>query len=150
MAITDPYSILAAALEQIITAEFGTDSPAPIVRHDRLHDSLGFTKRDYIGISPEREPAVGLETRIEALIQYYGSYDLEIDPEQIVDPRIITNKAERLRRRIQSSQFTATEQVWFMDVVAVDYPNDATGNKTKFEMRVLGHGNNSSIVETTG
>lgn len=150
MAITDPYSIMANALEQILTNEFGSDSPAPIIQHDRIHESLGFDRRDYIGISPEREPAIGLETRIEALIQYYGGYSTEVDPLQIVDPRIITNKAERLRRAIQAAQVVANDQLWYLDVVAVDYPNDATGNKSRFEMRVLGRGNNSAIVETTG
>lgn len=147
--VTDPYSVLAGAIEQVILNEFGDDSPQVTIKHDRLHESLGFNGRDYVGISPVRESSERITTNITALVQFYGAYSLEIDPEQEVDPRIISNKVERFRRAIQKARIIADELVWYMDVTSIEYPNDATGNKSRFEATVVTQGENTGLIETT-
>lgn len=148
--VTDTYTIFAEVIEQALNAEFGSDSPAPIIRHDRIHESLGASGRTFVGISPEVDNTQNLQLGIDILVQFYDPYSLEINPEQIVDPRKITNKAERLRRAIQSRRIVANSQAWYMDVVRVTYPNDATGNKSRFEMVIFGRGNNTGLIETSG
>lgn len=147
--VTDPYSVLAGALEQVILNEFEDDSPKITVVHDRIHESLGYNGRGYVGISPVRENSERITTNITALVQFYDAYSLEIDPEQHVDPRNISNKAERFRRAVQKARIIADELVWYMDVTYIEYPNDATGNKSRFEATVITQGENTGLIETS-
>lgn len=150
--VTSPYAVLAGDLESIINAEFSDEGWA--AEHDNLHDSLGH-EGTRIGIAPAREnPMYGNAVVNEVTIQvkFLGAYDREIDPEQAVDPRIVAEYAERFRRALQSNQteYEGSAQVWYFDVIAVDYPNDPTGNKTRFFATVVAKGNNSGLIETAG
>ena len=147
--VTDPYTILANAIEEAVLNEFD-DETYLTFHHDRLHESLGSDARTYCAISPETEPSDNIELRVEALLQWYGPYKLEINPKQEVDPRIITNKAERMRRCLEKIRTVASSEMWFFDVVTTRYPNDPTGNKSRFEMTIVGRGQNSGLVETIG
>lgn len=147
--VTDPYSQMADAIEAAVLTEFDDLTYLTVV-HDRIHESLGSDGRYWVGISPDDEPSGGIDMSITATIQFYGPFHPDVDPFQQVDPRDITNKAERLRRALADVRTTGTPHVWFFDVVTTRYPEDATGNKTRFEMTVTGRGNNSGLVETTG
>ena len=146
--VTDAYTVMANAIETVVAAEFSDDSTL-IIKHDRLHGSVGSDGRTYVGISPEREPTFDLELQIEVLIQFYGGYKADVNPFQEVDPRVITNKAERLRQALGAIRIVGTSNVWYFDVDSVSYPPDATGNKSRFEMSIIGRGNNSGLIETT-
>lgn len=148
--VTDPYSILAEALETIITTEFA-DEPYLIFRHDRLHESLGSDGRTYAAVSPDEDEARNIESVMNATIQFYGPFKTEVDPQQQVDPRLITNKAERLKRALEQARVSvASQYIWYFDVTRTRYPEDATGNKTRFEMHIQSRGNNTALIETTG
>jgi hypothetical protein len=147
--VTDPYTILANALEVVIETEF-SDLPFLTIRHDRLHASLGADGRNYVGIYPDVEETRGIELVGQVTIQFFDPYKADIDPQQIVDPRVIANKAERLRRALAKARITGAAGVWYFDVTMTRYTNDATGNKSRFEMTVQSRGNNSALVETTG
>jgi hypothetical protein len=146
--VTDPYTLLANALEVVIQTEF-SDIQYLIIRHDRLHASLGTDGRTYVGIYPEVEETRGIELVGQCTIQFFDPYKADIDPQQQVDPRIIANKAERLRRALASARITGDAGVWYFDVVMTRYTTDATGNKSRFEMTVQSRGNNSALIETT-
>lgn len=149
--VTDPYTQMANVIETAILTEFD-DMPYIRVVHDRIHESLGVDGVTHVGISPEDEPSGGIDLTITCLIQFYGPFIAEVDPDQQVDPREITNKAERLRQALAEVRTVGTPQVWFFDVDRTRYPSDATGNKTRFEMTVTGRGQNSAyqLTETTG
>lgn len=148
--ITDPYSVIATALEQVIAMEF-TDETYLEFKYDRIHESLGFDKRTHVAVSPEGELTGGVDLTVEVLLQWYGPYSPDVDPNQQVDPRVITQKAERLRRAISTVRVSAgNDHVWYFDVVRTSYPIDPTGNKSRFEMTIVGRGQNSGLVETTG
>lgn len=147
--VTDPYTEMAGVIEEAVRSEFD-DEPFLSVVHDRIHESLGSDGQTWVGISPEDEPSSGVDMTISTLIQFYGPFLPDVNPQQQVDPRAITNKAERLRRALASRRTTASPHLWFFDVTMTRYPNDATGNKTRFEMTVVGRGNNSGLVETVG
>lgn len=146
--VTDPYSILAEAIEVVVNNEFSDIAYIQVV-HDRLHESVGHDGKTWVGISPVNERTRGIDMYQTVLVQFYMPFVPDVDPWQHIDPRNATNKAERLRRALASARVVGQPGVWFFDVDDVAYPNDATGNKTRFEMTVVGRGQNSALVETT-
>jgi len=150
MPVTSAYEQVATQLKTIIDTEFSADGITAIF--DNLHESLG---RDRVecGIAPiedvmmERNGIVQ-ETWVE--VKMYDLWTQEISPTTLVDPSAITNKAERFRRAVRAANDAGTGVLWYFDVVRVQYPNDPTGNKTRFVARVKAFGNNAGIIETTG
>lgn len=146
-----PYETVATAVKAIIDTEFAAEGVVAI--HDNLHPALG-TKRVSVGIAPVYEtPRPGnmivQETWIE--VRFYDIWKKEITPETVVDPRKIAGYADRFRRAVMAARVTAgTDQVWFFDVMRVDYPNDPNGNKTRFVASVRAFGNNDALIETSG
>lgn len=146
--VIDPYSILAEAIEVVLATEFSDIAYLNIV-HDRLHESVGHDGKTWVGISPVSERTRGIDMYQTVLVQFYSPFTPDVDPWQQVDPRPMTNKAERLRVALSRARVIGQPEVWFFDVDDTVYPNDATGNKTKFEMTITGRGQNSALVETT-
>jgi len=143
----DPYGVVANKLEIAIKAKF----PGVPVFHDKLHESIGY-KGARIGISAGDQGAQSgnlLVLDTEVLIQYYGQFALKVDPDQRVDPRVVTAKAHLLREFLQAGVSDATDAHWFFLVTGTKYPEDPTGNQTRFEMTVRAKGWNSGIVETS-
>lgn len=150
--ITSPATQARSQLKTIIDGEFVADGSAPACLNDRLHESLG---RDgtRLGLSPRRErpmPSSNVVQEIEIFFQFYGKWVDNIDPNQKVDPAKIENLAERFRRAIQAHRPTGDDQVWYFNIVDLQYPQDPTGNITRFEAVIRAFGNNSALVETTG
>lgn len=149
MTVTAPETAARMSLIAMINTEF-----APEVFHaqdDFIHDSLG-DKRTSIGVSPVRTrpyPRDEQVITIEILVQFYSKYDLKIDPTQRVSPVKIETYAERFRRAIRVSD-PKRNDVWFFKVLDLSYPNDPTGNKTRFEAVVAAVGQNSALIESTG
>jgi hypothetical protein len=86
----------------------------------------------------------------DIFLQFYGPFVADVDPFQEVDPRAITTKAERLRQALMSETNVGAPEVWFFNILQTRYPNDATGNKSRFEMSIRAWSNDTSLVETTG
>lgn len=150
MANESPYREIADALYTIITDEWSTEGFR--VLHDRLHPSVG-AEGTRIGISIDEEvPASGnmLQNNTSVLVQFYRRWDPDVDPSKRVDPRIIADDAERFRRALRSYSYNSTGTSWFFNLTGIAYPNDPVGNKTRFEARLVAHGNNSALIETTG
>lgn len=148
--VTSPYVQVAEALETIIEAEF--DDKSLVVQHDNIHESLGY-EGTVVGVAPEDEtPTTGrmIQQEIRVRVKFYDYWVKEIDNHTQVDPRVIAGYAERFRRACyaQHASVTGTELVWFFDVITVTYPNDPTGNKSRFEAVVRAFGQNSGLVET--
>jgi hypothetical protein len=147
-----PFEAVALGLQQIIATEFAAEGYTAIL--DNLHESLG-AERTEIGIAPiEDYPRDNNELMQETYVEikFYDLWTQEIDPTTIVDPTRITGYAERLKKAIRSS-FAAdpgTDQVWFFSVRRTKYPNDPTGNKTRFEMTIRAFGNNAGLTESNG
>lgn len=147
---TDPYAVAATALKQIIDGEFAAESIVAI--HDNIHESLG-EDRITVGIAPTREATLPNNTLVTAQVievRFYDLWDKEVDPEQSINPMRITGFANRLKRAIQQSRvsFNGGNEVWYFDWLTTEYPNDPTGNKTRFHMTVRGQGDNTALIET--
>ncbi len=152
MPVTSAYEVIANGLKQIIDAEFAPEGI--VASHDNLHESLGRDRRE-CGIAPIEDAvpmSAGLTLEAFVEVRFYDFWKQEITPTTAIDPRIIANYAERFRRAVKanSGNTPGLGILWFFDVKRVQYPNDPTGNKTRFHAQVKGQGNNSGLVETTG
>lgn len=147
--VTDPFTELCDILEEAILNEFD-DEPYIRFNRDRLHESLGADGALYVGVSPDIDRTDNIEQIMDVSLQFYDVYKLDIDPLQHVDPTRVTNKAERMKRALADVRTTGTSTLWFFDVINTRYPNDPTGNKSRFEMTIQARGNNTGLVETIG
>lgn len=146
-----PFTVVATALKTIIETEFAAENFTAIF--DNLHESLGRT-RVSIGIAPVEDVvmssnAVVQETTIE--VRFYLMWKQEISPETVVNPSKIADYAERFRNALRTSYAADphTGQVWYFDLRRIQYPNDPTGNKSRFVATIRALGNNAALVETT-
>ena len=152
MARIVPYHTAATALKTIIDTEFPDRAVA--AQHDKLHESLGYDKLD-VGISPIEEapmPTNEVTNQLLIFVQWYDVWEKLVDNAQQVNPFPITDMADRFRRAVRRQQATAdgSDEVWFFKVLRIQYPDDPTGNKTRFEATILVYGNNTGLVETGG
>lgn len=154
MAMASSASSFQAVAEAIIAtfnAEFAAEGYVMIA--DNLHESLGRTRVD-VGVAPVEDvvnirDSLVQETWVE--VKFYHLWTQEISPETQVNPFQITAYAERFRDALRRSFATDphTGQVWYFDLRRVQYPNDPTGNKTRFVATIRAFGNNSGLVETS-
>lgn len=152
MTVTSAYEIAATAIKVVIDTEFEPEGITAIF--DNLHDAQG-RYAVAVGIAPEEDATMNGNALVNETILEVKFYDLwtdEIDPETVVNPVKITTYAERFRRALRSAKATdpATQQVWYFDVRRTRYPNDPTGNKSRFVSTIRALGNNAVLVETTG
>jgi hypothetical protein len=152
MPTTSAYELAATVIKTVIDTEFEPEGIVAVF--DNLHDSLGRYAVD-VGIAPEEDSIMSGNALVNETILEVKFFDLwtdEIDPTTVVNPVKITTYAERFRRALKTTKATdpATQQVWYFDVRRIRYPNDPTGNKSRFVATIRCLGNNAGLVETTG
>jgi hypothetical protein len=138
------------ALIAMLAAEFAAEE-FPI-KDDKLHRSLG-SKGTILGVYPERmvaSPRDRYVSEMGLVVQFYGKYDLKVDPQQTVSP------ARSRGSRIASAtpcepaiQTPTRAGVWYFTLERVEYPDDPTGNKTRFEAHLTARGNNGALLSET-
>ncbi len=149
--MTSPFETVATAVKAVFDAEFAAEGYTMIFYN--LHESLGRTRVD-VGIAPIEDLVSNnnwlvQETWVE--VRFYHLWKQEIQPTTVVNPVQVAAYAERFRdalRRAQA-QDPGTGQVWFFNLRRVTYPNDPTGNKTRFHATIRAFGNNSNLIETS-
>lgn len=135
-------------VKTIVEDEFAPEGLT--VRNDKLHDSLGWDGA-VSAVYPSAE-APGDATIVQnmlVVVQVFQRYELNVDPEQRVDPAKIEEWAWRLQRAFKQDMGPGTEKVWYWNVAHIEYPDDPTGNKTRFVMSLEGYTSNASLIETT-
>lgn len=153
MPITAPETEARAKLSEILQEVFGSES-FPI-KQGKLHGSYGADSETTIGIFPTTSTPGAPPTRnllvqgSEITVQLYGKWEKEVDPLKVVDPTVVEERAERFRRQLKNHDVDSSG-VWFFNLLRVRYPDDPTGQKTRFEADVMAFGNNSALIETTG
>lgn len=149
--MASPFETIATAVKIVFDAEFATEGFSMIF--DNLHQSLGRYRVD-VGIAPDYDAPMSSGAIVQetwVIVKFYDLWTDEISPDTVVNPVRITAFAERFRdalRRAQASD-PGTGQVWYFDVRRVSYPDDPTGNKTRFEAQIRAFGNNSNLIETS-
>lgn len=146
-----PFEAVATAIIAVFNAEFAPEGFTMIP--DNLHESLGRT-RVAVGVAPVEDivnQANNVLQETFAEVRFMGLWKQEIKPDTQVNPFTVTAYAERFRDAIRRTKATdpGTGQVWYFDVRRVWYPNDPTGNKTRFYMTLRAFGNNAGLVETS-
>lgn len=150
MAVTAPETSARNALVLLLNAEFAGDQ-FPVLS-DKLHGSRGMDGT-VVGVYPERtgaNPSNRLVAEMYLVVQFYGKYDLKVDPKQTVNPSTIETQAERFRRALRPGTDPGSGEVWYFTLDRIEYPDDPTGNKTRFEAYLTARGNNTALIETTG
>jgi hypothetical protein len=145
-----PYEQVADALKTIIDAEWTAEGWTAI--HDNLHPAVG-QEGTRIGISPEEEtPAAGnmYQNNISVTVKFYRRWDADVDVTKKVDPRLISQHAFRFQKAMLAYRGPNTGGAWYFNLMRIRYPNDPTGNKTRFEADIVAYGNNPALIETTG
>lgn len=147
-----PYAVLAGVVENIIVEEFASEGF--VVTHDKLHESIGWEGTE-IGLYPISEPIMegnSLVREIHMMVQFYGMWEKDIDPATIVDPRLITSYAYRLENAVRSNEVRVggSDEIWYFDVMDIEYPDDPTGNISRFHAIIRAFRNNAGLVETSG
>lgn len=149
MSVTSPETQARQTLITVLQTEFAPEGFNVV--SDRLHGSVGWNGTR-IGVSPVQSVTMTRDNQVlmpELLVQFYGKWNKEINPDQQVDPAKIENFAERFRRALEDSD-PRTTYVWFFRLRRINYPPDPTGNITRFEATVEAFGQNSALIETTG
>jgi hypothetical protein len=130
---------------QILRDEF--EPEGFVVRPDRLDISLGFDGA-VIGVSPDSEVPNGAD-RMELLtgltVQFYGHWNTETDPNDIVDPTTIETYAWRFRQAVANYRQTGTSDVWWFQLDSIEYGDDPAGNCTRFVAAVTARGANPAF-----
>lgn len=148
--ITEVRQQIKAVAGTVFAPEIGTGW---LLLDDKLHRSVGHDGIGRIGISPNSAQPWPRDQQVEAvevLVQVYGPYELKVDANQTVDPAVVEDFAERFQRGIKAAGTASTSRSWYYNVIRVEFPDDPTGNKSRFEAVLQGYGQNPALVETTG
>lgn len=154
MSVTPPETALRKRLIEALTTEFKTEGITFL--NDRLHDSKG--REGAIGaVFPgPTQVQSGNELVLEptAYVQLFGKWTAEVNPDQTVDPTLVEEWAERIRRACNSDAFegatAGTSHLWYYSVSRIEYPPDPGGNISRLLATVVGKAQNSALTPTTG
>lgn len=139
-----PETLIRNRLVTILTNEFGGDGLK--VYSDKLTRALG-DDGHYAGVSPNSSQEATndvLTLNMEFLVQVYRRYDPQIDYKQRVDPTTIESWADRFRVACKTQDDINQPEAWYFRIVRIDFPDDPTGNKTRFVATIRCFGNNTS------
>lgn len=152
MAVTAPETAARTRLKALIEAEF--DEEELVVLDDKLGESRGqdgSIAAIYPGTAAEN-PRNGLVLDTVVFVQLFREWSNDLDPAQIVDPGLIEEWAERLRRAVRADldSLPGTEHLWYFRVQKIEYNPDPTGNISRLLATVVTDAQNPALVETTG
>lgn len=141
---TTARNALIAHLEEVFSSE-----KFPVLS-DKLHGSVGYTGTQ-IGVYPLRATPWRSDVYVldvELVVQFYGEYNLEVDPTQTVDPTTVEECAERFRRSMRENLDPGTDEVWYFQLKDLKYTPDPTGNISRFDAVLVARCRNAEYVET--
>lgn len=78
-----------------------------------------------------------IELVVPVTFQFYMAYDAEPDETIVRDPREIQALAARLREEFNETSGPGADH-WFIRCKRIEYPDDPTGNKTRFTAEIEG------------
>jgi hypothetical protein len=145
-----PAKQLASELRAVLEGEFNGEGIT--VYDDKLLVASGENAAQ-IGIYPEGEeeyPGNANALLVTVNVQVYNSWSSEWanDPDQHVDPSTIADWADRFRRAVKTHNATRgrVDNLWYFRVTRIQYGDDPTGNRTRFEATVIGVADNDGEV----
>lgn len=124
-----------------------TPAGLPPVEYDKLLRAAGKDGAAKLAIYPEgAQPArqQRITLVVPVVLQVFLAYAAEPDENLVVNPLTIVDLAESFRQGFgPASVEPATGEAWFLRLQGVRYPDDPTGNKSRFEALIEGVGTNA-------
>lgn len=143
-----PITEFRASVKSIVDIEFSAEGL--VARNDKLHESLGHDGAVASVYPNQQAPGEsGIVQNMLVTVQLYNRYDLEVDPEQRVDPAVIEGWVHRFERAVQAATDPNTDHVYYYNIVFIEYPPDPTDNISRAHIQILGYGDNAALIETT-
>jgi hypothetical protein len=143
--VTATETLLRARVKSIVETEFSAEGVT--VENDKLTRASGRDGRTRVACSPdaagEAFQDVGM-LEVNVLLQYYLPFNPQPDENYVVDPAPIEDVAERLRTAFRANSSGTTDDLWFLRLASVTYPDDPTGNKSRLEARIIGRAANDA------
>lgn len=144
----EPETLVRQRIADVLEAEFTALEPPEItVENDKLPRAAGHDGRHRVAVYPEDTFEVPRDVNvldIEVTLQFYMAFEPEINEDQAVDPAIIEAIAGRIRRAFAGQLSGTTNDLWFLRLQRITYPDDPTGNKTRLEARFTARAANPS------
>lgn len=149
-----PETMLRNMLLNLMEEEFAPEGVS--VRDDKLLEATG-EQEAVAGVYPDYSEPWTNDRQVQrtvVVVQMHNRFDPAwIDaPDERISPATIESWADRLRRKIKSIDGIpsgANPDGWFFLVERTLFPDDPTGNKTRFNMVITGFSANASLVETS-
>lgn len=135
--MAEPATLLRQRVSTVIETEFTPESIS--VEDDKLLKAAGRDGRTRVACSPNWEaenPKNVNELEVSVLLQYYLPFDDAPVEDYAVDPTAIEAIANRIRRAIGAASSGTTDDLWFLRLRRIDYPDDPTGNKSRLEATI--------------
>lgn len=150
---------MAGATEQLVIAVHSlltallTPASGWSIHKGKLHASVGGDSSvGWAGVAPfADEPRAANQQLLDPVVeaQVFLPWDKVVDNERVVDPQPIMDLAHAFRARVELVQNHNTELLWYFNVQRLWYPDDPTGQKTRFHALLRGVGtNNASLLES--
>lgn len=150
MTVTAPETAALDFIKETLDKEFEADGI--VFRPDKIHGSMA-RNAPRGGIYPEATEEMlnqGLVANTTMKVQLFHRWNPKVDPEQQVDPRLIANDAERIRRSLQAANLEPSAHLWFFRIPKTEFPPDPTGNISRCVVTVLVSSQNAALTETAG
>jgi hypothetical protein len=136
--MSSPSTAVRAALTTQIQTEFADEfaDDGWTIADDKFGRSKGMEipeTQAAIAIYPELErarPGHILELIVTVVVQFHLGYAAEPDETIVRDPGVIEAYGQRFRASFSEP---GDANYWFAHLLQVSYPDDPTGNKTRFE-----------------
>ena len=144
--MTPPATAVRQRVREIVEDEFSAEGWE--VTDDKLPRASGHDGVTRLAVYPEDEHVQArnhYELIVPVVLQVYLGYEAKIDEFQQVDPGIIEAIGDRLRRAFENSSVGTTSDLWFLNLIRIEYPDDPTGNKSRLEAHIEGHCENPAV-----
>jgi hypothetical protein len=149
MATTSPINKLIEEVKAALGAEF--DPSELTVVDGRLHEAYRPAGVPVAALYPveEAEAAVSLLQDSAVAVQVFLPWELQREPQRIVDPAPVGDLIHRIRTRLYSTThpYMGSAELWDLRLARVDYQADPVGNITRATAIVAAYGQN--LAETT-
>lgn len=145
--MTAPETLLANRIKSVLDAEFVAEGFT--TEHTKLLRAAGRDGTDRLATSPndaDEHNRVVVQLDVEYLIQLYLGFDDTPDETRTVDPTVIVNYGDRIRRAFGPNSSGNTSDLWGLRVTTITYPDDPTGHKTRLEATVVGYADNPAAL----
>lgn len=143
--MTATETLVRTRVKSVVEAEFSSEGYT--VENDKLPRAAGRDGRDRLACSPddatEAFQDVGM-LEVTVLLQVYLAFNPKPDENYAVDPVTIEGIADRLRTAFRANSSGTTDDLWFLRLASVTYPDDPTGNKSRLEARIVARAANDA------